>query len=118
MGAILGFRRYRTNVLLWQIRKIDEDLQILIIFDILRQISLKCDDYDKTMKGGHIMDNNEKFNQMLNACQNPRRVYGALLSLAGKPCVQHTHDVAEKRQILVGELLPLLDESQGDEQLR
>lgn len=29
------------------------------------------------------MTNNERFNQLLNGCQNPRAVYLALLSLAG-----------------------------------
>lgn len=27
------------------------------------------------------MDNNERFNQLLNGCQNPRAVYNALLAL-------------------------------------
>lgn len=27
------------------------------------------------------MTNNEKFNQLLNSCQNPRAVYAALLAL-------------------------------------
>ncbi len=29
------------------------------------------------------MTNNERFNRLLNGCQNPRAVYLALLSLAG-----------------------------------
>ena len=28
------------------------------------------------------MDNNKKFNQLLNNCQNPRAVYAALLAMA------------------------------------
>lgn len=31
------------------------------------------------------MTNNEKFNQMLNSCQHPRRVYNALTALAEAP---------------------------------
>lgn len=29
------------------------------------------------------MKNNERFNQLLNSCQDPRAVYAALLALAG-----------------------------------
>lgn len=32
------------------------------------------------------MSNNEKFNQLLNSCENPRAVYGALLALGTPEC--------------------------------
>ena len=34
------------------------------------------------------MTNNERFNQLLNSCQNPRAIYAALLSL-GKAGILH-----------------------------
>ena len=59
------------------------------------------------------MTNNEKFNQLINSCGNPRLVYNALLTLS-KPCVQQTDDMTNKREVIVGNLLALLDQPEGD----
>lgn len=60
--------------------------------------------------------NNEKFNRILNRCEQPRRVYLALIALA-KPRVKQTDDMLEKRKILVRELLTGLDIAQSDKQV-
>lgn len=59
------------------------------------------------------MTNNEKFNQLINSCGNPRLVYNALRALS-KPCVQQTDDMTNKREVIVGKLLALLDQPEGD----
>ena len=59
------------------------------------------------------MTNNEKFNQLINSCGNPRLVYNALLALS-EPCVQQTDDMTNKREVIVGKLLALLDQPEGD----
>ena len=59
------------------------------------------------------MTNNEKFNQLINSCGNPRLAYNALLALS-KPCVQQTNDMANKREVIVGKLLALLNQPEGD----
>ena len=59
------------------------------------------------------MTNTEKFNQLINSCGNPRLVYNALLKLS-KPCVQQTDDMTDKREVIVGKLLALFDETEGD----
>lgn len=60
------------------------------------------------------MNNNERFNDLLNSCGDPRRVYNALLLLAAKPVVKKADNVAEKRKVIVGELLTLVNEAQGN----
>ena len=60
--------------------------------------------------------NNLRFNELLNSCINPMRVYNALLIFA-EPSIKQTDDVGEKRQIIIGELLPLLNETQSNQQL-
>ena len=59
------------------------------------------------------MTNNEKFCQRLNACADPERVLAALLLFAAKPSVQQAHDMCEKRQVVIRELLPLTDVAHG-----
>ncbi len=55
-------------------------------------------------------DNNVRFNELLNACESPRTVYNALLAVAlSKPRLKQGNNVSEKRQIIVGEALALLD---------
>lgn len=58
--------------------------------------------------------NNIKFNQMLNACAHPESVYAAL-SLFAKPGVKQSDNMADKRQVIIGEILPLLNQSQPDQ---
>lgn len=65
--------------------------------------------------GVSLMTNNERFNLLLNQCAQPRNVYHALLALAAKPSVQQAHDVREKGQVLVGEVVSLLDISQRNQ---
>lgn len=60
------------------------------------------------------MNNNERFNDLLNSCGDPRRVYNALLVLAAKPVVKKADNIAEKRKVIVGELLTLVNEAQGN----
>lgn len=59
------------------------------------------------------MTNNEKFNQLINSCGNPRLVYNALLALS-KPCVHQTDDMTNKREVIVGKLLALLNQPEVD----
>ena len=60
---------------------------------------------------GNLMDNNGKFNALLNSCAHTRKVYNALLAFA-KPSIQQSDDVREKRQILIRELLSLFDKTE------
>lgn len=60
---------------------------------------------------GIDMTNNEKFNEALNRCRDPRRVYSALFALAAEPGIQQADDVSEKQQVIVAEVLALLDEA-------
>lgn len=63
-------------------------------------------------------DNNVRFNELLNACQNPRAVYNALLAVAlAKPHIKQADDVSQKCQIIVGEALALLNEPQSNQQV-
>lgn len=63
-------------------------------------------------------DNNVRFNELLNACQNPRAVYNALLTIAlSKPHIKQTDDVPQERKVIVGEILALLNEAKSDQQL-
>ena len=62
------------------------------------------------------MDNNMKFNQMLNSSPHGRKIYELLCVLAAKPIIQQTNDISEKRQIIVGELLSILNKAQGNQQ--
>lgn len=57
------------------------------------------------------MTNNEKFNRLINSCENPRMVYNALLALA-EPSAQKPNDVTDKREIIVGKLSALLNQPQ------
>lgn len=45
----------------------------------------------------------EEFNQMLNACHSPRRIYNALFALAAGPDVKQANDMLEKRAIILSE---------------
>lgn len=60
------------------------------------------------------MENNERFNDLLNSCGDSRRVYNALLLLAAKPVVKKADNVTEKRKVIVGELLTIVNEAQGN----
>lgn len=71
---------------------------------------------DKPKKERSAMgENNRKFNEALNKCRHSRAVYAALGAFI-KPRIQQADDVLEKRQIIVGEVLPFLDESKGNQQ--
>lgn len=63
---------------------------------------------------GNLMDNNEKFNTLLNSCAHSSQIYNALLVFA-KPSLQESDDVSEKRQVLVGELLSFFDKTKGNQ---
>ena len=52
----------------------------------------------------HTKTNNERFNQMLNRCKHPRRVYAAPMAFI-EPSVEQANDVLEKRKIIIGDLL-------------
>lgn len=70
---------------------------------------------DKSIGGVKMeQSNNARFNKILNSCVRPRDIYGALLALA-KPSVQQADDVGQKRQIIIGEILAFLDETQVDQ---
>ena len=64
-------------------------------------------------KNGNLT-NNEKFNQVLNSCAHPRRVYDALMAFA-EPSVQQTDNMRQKSQIVTGKLLSFFDVPQGDQ---
>jgi len=57
------------------------------------------------------MTNNEKFNRMLNGCSRPRAVMAILSALAAEPVVQQADHIGQKRQVIVGELLSLTNET-------
>lgn len=61
--------------------------------------------------------NNEKFNQLINRSSDPRRMMNALRLFAAKPSVQQADPMLEECQVGIGELLPLLDVPQLDEQI-
>ena len=63
------------------------------------------------------MTNNEKFNQLINRSSDPRRMMNALRLFAAKPSVQQADPMFEESQVGIGELLPLLDVPQLDEQI-
>ena len=63
---------------------------------------------------GNLMNNNEKFNTLLNSCAHSRQIYNALLSFA-KPSLQQANDMGKKRQVIIGELLTIFDKSQSDQ---
>lgn len=62
------------------------------------------------------MNNNELFNALLNSCTHARPIYDALLMLT-KPSLQQTDDVSEKRKIIIGELLSLLNQAESTQQI-
>ncbi len=62
------------------------------------------------------MSNNEKFNALLNSCSHAQQVYNALLTFA-KPSLQQTDNVSEKRKIIIGELLSLLNQAESTQQI-
>ena len=62
------------------------------------------------------MENNERFNLLLNSSRHGRRIYDALSLFAAEPGIQQTNDTGEKREIFVGQLLTFLDEPQADQQ--
>lgn len=59
------------------------------------------------------MNNIEKLTARLNACKNPRKIYDALMALAGEPGVQHVKDPAEKFDVLFGQLAAIPDEAES-----
>jgi hypothetical protein len=63
------------------------------------------------------MTNNEKFNELINSCSDPRRMMNALRLFAVKPSFQEADDMLEESEVGVGELLPLLDVPQLNEQI-
>lgn len=64
--------------------------------------------------GGEVhKTNNERFNQMLNSCKYPWRVYSALLALA-EPSIEQTDNVFEKRKIIIRDLLAGFDIPEGN----
>ena len=62
-----------------------------------------------------LMSNNEKFNVLPNRAHS-REIYNVLMTFA-KPSIQQTDNVGEKRQVIIGELLPFLDKTQGNQQI-
>lgn len=66
--------------------------------------------------GIHKETNNERFNQMLNSCKYPRRVYSSLKALA-EPSVEQADDVFEKRKILIRNLFAGFDIPESDKQV-
>ena len=64
------------------------------------------------------MTNNEKFCQRLNACADPERVLAALMLFCSKPSVQQAHDMCEKRQVVIRELIPFTDIAHSDQSCR
>lgn len=74
-------------------------------------------DKEKTGRGELLRDevhsNNELFNQILNQCVHPRRVYFALMALV-EPCVEQANNVSQKRKIIVRDLLARLDIAESD----
>lgn len=63
------------------------------------------------------MTNNERFNQLINSCSDPRRMMNMLRLIASKPSIQQTHDMCQESEVCIGELLPLTDVPQFDEQV-
>lgn len=63
-------------------------------------------------EGVHKKTNNERFNQMLNRCKYPRRVYIALMSFI-EPSIEQADDMFEKRKVLIRDLFAGLDISKG-----
>lgn len=58
--------------------------------------------------------NNEKFNQMLNQCKHPYRIYAMLASLI-EPGIEQANHVPEKRKVIIRDLLAGLDISESDQ---
>lgn len=58
------------------------------------------------------MDNIDRFTAMLNSCANPLRVYNALRAIAEAP-LQQADNVSEKRQIIVGKVAGLVEQSES-----
>ena len=65
---------------------------------------------------GVYMDNNMKFNQMLNSSPYGRQIYDLLLLVASKPAVKQTKDIGEKRQVIIREIISILNEPQSSQQ--
>ena len=63
-----------------------------------------------------VHTNNERFNQMLNRCRHPRRVYSMLMTFI-EPGVEQSDYMFEKRKILIGNLLAGLNVSESDKQI-
>lgn len=57
------------------------------------------------------MDNIDKFTAMLNSCTNPLRIYNALRMIAEPPFKQ-SDNVTEKREIIVGKVAGLIEQSE------
>jgi len=58
------------------------------------------------------MTNNEKFNQLINSCGNPRLIYNTLLAL--EPCVKQRDDTFQESKIIIGKLLALFNKSESN----
>lgn len=75
------------------------------------------DKQDKAGKDELLRDevhtNNELFNQVLNKCKHPRRVYSALMAFV-EPGVEQANNVGQKRKIIVRDLLTGLDIAESD----
>ena len=65
---------------------------------------------------GVYMDNNMKFNQMLNSSPYGRQIYDLLWLVASKPAVKQTKDIGEKRQVIIREIISILNEPQSSQQ--
>ena len=63
------------------------------------------------------MTNNEKFNELINSCSDPRRMMNALRLFAAKPRFQESDDMFEESEVGIGELLPLANVPQLNEQI-
>lgn len=63
---------------------------------------------------GNLMNNNERFNTLLNSCGHSRQIYNVLERLV-KPCLQQTDDMSEKRKIIIGELLAFFNQAKSNQ---
>ena len=62
------------------------------------------------------MNNEMQLYKILNSCRQPRRIYNALMVLA-EPGIEQADDVREKRQVLIGKILPVPHKSECNQQL-
>ena len=57
------------------------------------------------------MDNIDRFTAMLNSCTNPLRIYNAL-RMIDEPPYEQPDNVTEKREIIVGKVAGLIEQSE------